>query len=312
MAPDEVPRRVVISGIGPITAIGISREDFLQGLNSDRDGTGPPDRFSSTGPFATVAECRDFAVQDYLESEKTYLDRCSELALASCALALDDADIDRHGLTEEDLGIALGTAFGCVESLTSHTARVQEKGVRFGSPMIFTHAMANSATALCAIEYNIKGPGGTFCTGDVAAAGALEFAHRVIAHGQARFMLAGGCDALTPAILQGIQASALPDESVPGEGGCMFVLESAENADERGVKPIAELRSVTVSGSGDVEASAADSLPCVRPWGHAFGASVAIDVAALLLDGPAGEWTYSVCTNDDIPAYARLDFGRLP
>ena len=86
------PHRVVVTGIGPICAIGIGREDFSSGLFAGREGRRAPERLQGEWPnLPLIAECLDFVVEDYLETEKTYLDRCSELVLASCALLLEKA-----------------------------------------------------------------------------------------------------------------------------------------------------------------------------------------------------------------------------
>jgi 3-oxoacyl-(acyl-carrier-protein) synthase len=274
---DEAPvSEVVITGIAPIAAIGIGREDFAAGLGEGRDGCRPPERLANGHKLPVLAECLDFVVEDYLESEKTYLDRCSELALAACALAWEDADLDWRSLDHPRVGLCLGTAFGCLDSLQNMTARVQSKGVRFGSPVIFTHSFANTPTSLAAIEYDLQGPTSTFCVGDVSAGSALEFGCRIVAEGRADVVLAGGVDALSLTLLAylGLQ----PPEWVPGEGAGLFVLESAAHAATRGATALGRIESVCLQGASPATANR-------QPWGHAFGASLALDLAAALLGG---------------------------
>lgn len=268
-----VNRRTVITGLGPISAIGIGREDFAAGLREGREGRRAPERLVGHG-LPLLAECLDFVVEDYLESEKTYLDRCSELTLAACALAWQDAGIDWRELDHTRVGLCLGTAYGCLDSLENMTARVQKKGVRFGSPVIFTHSFANSPTSLTAVEYKLEGPTSTFCVGEASAASALDFAARIISDGRAEVVLAGGVEALSLPLLGYLGLE--PPEWVPGEGACLLVLESEEHAGARGATVLAEVMEVDLRG--EVRASAA-------AYGHTFGASVALDLAAAVLGG---------------------------
>ena len=289
-------QRVVISGAGPIASVGIGREDFLKGLREGRVGIGASERLTDTAGFAEVAECWDFAVEDYLISKKTYLDRCSELALAACALAFADAGLVWSELDGDRIGLCLGTAYGCLEAMSNHSARVQAKGLRFGSPMIFTHAMANSPTALVAIEYGIHGPAGTFCAGSISAACALEFAFRRVRAGDADYVLAGGCEALSVALLSGLAGpDRLEPDFVPGEGGCILMLERMDTAAARGAEMLAEVASVGLAVATEAKPDAAldaacrqadltDKPPVFAPpaYGHTFGASMALDICAAI------------------------------
>jgi 3-oxoacyl-[acyl-carrier-protein] synthase II len=279
MGSSGADNRVVITGAGPIASVGIGREDFLQGLFEGREGVGPSERLADTGAFAAVAECFDFAAEDFLVSKKTYLDRCAELVLCGCILALGDAGLDYQQIDSERLGISLGTAFGCLESMTNHSARVQAKGVRFGSPMIFTHTMANAPTSIACIEYGIRGPAATWCAGSASGACALEFALRRVREGDTDIMLAGGADALSSVLLAGLS----PESGiVPGEGACMLVLEPYERALTRGARILAELVSVSVTGS------AGDEHATTPAYGHTFGASVPLSVCAGMTAENAG------------------------
>ena len=280
-AAANVRRDVVITGFAPISAIGIGREDFTAGLREHRDGRRPPERLTGHA-LPLVAECLDFVVEDYLESEKTYLDRCSELALAACALAWADAGLDWRALDHPRVGLCLGTAYGCLDSLVNMTSRVQSKGVRFGSPVIFTHCFANSPTSLASIEHDMQGPTTTFCVGDVSAGSALEYGCRIIADGRAEVVLAGGVEALSLPLLGYLGLH--PGEFTPGEGACLLVLESLEHAQARRARPLAQVTDVSLQA------------PCTaqtkeRPYGHAFAASMALDLAASLAVVTTGEVT---------------------
>ena len=288
---------IAITAAGPIASIGVGRRDFLEGLRDKRDGIGPSQRLADTGRFTEFAECWDFAFEDCVDTKKTYLDRCSELAIAACALALEDADLDPSDLDGDRIGLALGTAFGCLESMTNHSARVHTKGLRFGSPMIFTHTMPNSPTGLAAIEYRIRGPMATFCAGSMSAACAIEFALLRLAAGDADYMLAGGCDALSAALLNGLPAPAEgAADFIPGEGACVLLLETVASAVARGVEPLAEIAAVGNAVSTEASRDAALRAACLQArltetppvfpspsaYGHTFAASVTLDICAAI------------------------------
>lgn len=280
-AHEDKTHTVVITGFAPISAIGIGREDFAAGVKEQREGRRAPERLTEHG-LPRLAECLDFVVEDYLESQKTYLDRCSELALAACSLAWQDAGLDWRALDHPRVGLCLGTAYGCLDSLANMTARVQSKGVRFGSPVIFTHSFANSPTSLAAIEHDMQGPTSTFCVGDVSAASAFDYACRIIADGRAEVVLAGGVEALSLPLLGYLGLDA--PEYTPGEGACLFALESREHAEARGAAVLAEVVDVSLQGAAGEQGKD-------RAYGHTFAASMALDLAAALAVVKSGEAT---------------------
>lgn len=298
-------RRAVITGMGPICAVGIGSEDFAEGLIENRDGRTAPQRLCDHTTFAQLAECVDFVVEDYLESEKTYLDRCSELTLAACHLAFRDAGLNWHDLDHPRAGLCVGTAMGCLDSMANLTARVQKRGVRFGSPVIFTHSFANSPTSLAAIEYDLQGPTSTFCTGDISAAAALDYARRIIADGRADVVIAGGVDALSAPLLHAL--AGIEYSAVPGEGACFLVLESEEHARARGAVVRGELAAVTLGAGSRAEQAAAAvqeaghdaaDVAVFAPrdtYGHTFGASLALSAAEWLLAGSGEACAISGC-----------------
>jgi hypothetical protein len=199
--------------------------------------------------------------------------------------------------------------------MANMTARVQGKGLRFGSPVIFTHSFANSPTSLAAIEYDIQGPTSTFCVGDVSAGSAIEYGCRLIEEGRADVVLAGGVEALSGPLVGYLGGADIPvrlavgetvrpgpltggqeclPHPVPGEGAGFIVLETAERARARGAEPAAEMLACAMGqeavaevvakfpGQEDVTAFAAP-----RTYGHTFGASLALDlISALLSEGP--------------------------
>lgn len=316
----QKPRRVWITGMGIISAIGIGRDDFAAGLKERREGRRPPERLTETHNLPLLAECLDFVVEDYLESEKTYLDRCSEFTLAACALARQDAQMQGRELNQERIGLCLGTAFGCLDSMHNMTERVQTKGVRFGSPVIFSHSFVNTPASLAAIEYELQGPTATFCVGDVSAGSALDYAWRLIARGDADVMFAGGVEALSLPLVayisylwrQGDLSQAVADMGdknvfVPGEGACIFVLESEAHAQQRGAQPLAEIIACYLK---EPKAHVTNKIwQAPNELGHTFGACLALDLAAGLLSSALQEFIVQRC--DPAGSYAAVFVRRL-
>ncbi len=295
-------RRVLVAGIGPVSAIGIGREDFAEGLAEGREGIREVHSFNPAAyDFDLAAECLDFVVEDYIESEKTYLDRCSELTLAACALALEDAALKPGDVAPERLGLALGTAYGALDSMWAHTERVQTRGVRRASSVLFLHSFANTPTSLASIEFDIQGPVATFCSGMTSSGAALQFAADLIADGRADVVLAGGVDALSETLY-----AALDDEGrigpdfVPGEGAALLALASPAALEACGAHPLAEVLAVGLGNEPSDEKAAAgaageralvqagltdDNTPRLSPpaeYGRPFGAACAMDVCAAI------------------------------
>ncbi len=255
--------KVLITAIGPIAAIGIGRDDFFSGLDERRNGVRPPDRVEvgeSTSPV--VAECLDFYVEDYLESEKTYLDRASELLLAGCHLALTDGGLDARAMDHERIGLSIGTAYGCLGTMADYYKKVLEKGAKFASTVLFSHSYANTPTSLASIEYGIMGPTNTVCSGHTSGAAAIAYACDLLQHARTDAMLAGGMDALCQPLLEGLERDGYLTRTLPrpfdaardgyaaGEGASLLLLERDDVARSRGARPLGELRGYGMAHGG--------------------------------------------------------------
>lgn len=212
---------VVLTGLGAITALG----DFT--LHGEKPS---PAKIAASGESGSI---KNFALENYLASQKTYLDRCSALALAGCALALKDAQIEAPANIPADahrFGITLGTHFGCIETMKNFWDKAIEKGVRLANPLLFSHSYFNSPISLCAIEFGLKGYHATFCANENSGAEAVRAAFDAIRLGHADAMVCGGVDAVTPT-----RALCAPSERA-GEASVFFVLENKKHALDRGAK----------------------------------------------------------------------------
>ena len=214
-------QNVVLTGVGAIT----SRGDFT--LN---DASTPLSGFSSLQANTGAFNIENFALENYLASQKTYLDRCSALALAGCGLALRDAGIESDSENAGKFGITLGTHFGCIETMKSFWDKAEEKGVRLANPLLFSHSYFNSPISLCAIEFGLKGYHATFCAGEYSGLEASRAAFDAIRLGHAEGMICGGVDALTPTRV------LCASEKRAGEAAVFFVLESEARALQRGAR----------------------------------------------------------------------------
>lgn len=279
-------QRVVITGIGPITAIGNGADEFSTGLFNASSGIRTIAQ-KETRMFKAemAAEICDFQVSKYLETEKTYLDRSSQFALAAVNLTLRDAGIELASWAGRKPGLILGTAFGSAETMSIFFADFVHKGPRLVKPFLFPHAYANTAISLAAIEFGLDGFHLNFSSGMVSGAYAVLAAYDRIRQGEEELVLAGGYEGLSEALFLGYesQGELSPGNGglehcapfdrnrngfVLGEGSGVLALESLEHALQRGARIYAE-----ISGAG----TAASGIEMARAVAHAM--SHALDEA---------------------------------
>ena len=210
----------------------------------------------------------NFALENYLDSQKTYLDRCSALALAGAALALRDAEIAWPVEGGAEFGLTLGTHLGCVDTMQGFWKNVSEKGVRLATPLLFSHSYLNSPISLCAIEFGLKGYHSTFCAGKNSGLEAIRGAFDAIRLGHAQAMLCGGVEALTPT-REACESGDL------GEASVFFVLESVEHANARGLQNAREINEAMFD-------SAALDDSVIKRFGDCGGATGALALSELL------------------------------
>lgn len=299
-------RRVVVTGLGVVHALGQDVASLLDALSAGDQPLEPGD----------VAACEQFDPDQLRESPKTYMDRCADLLLGACYLAVrqlaaDWQGLEQAGLDPERCGVSIGTAYGPTDSMLNMTARVQQKGLRFGSPMIFTHTFVNAPASLVSIEYGMFGPCMTHVLGEQSSAAALAYARDLISLGRADLMLVGGVEALSQPLLSALDVAA--PEVIPGEGAAVLILEAADHALSHGRAPLAELAGAICLAPGAPGAAAAalaqaglaeaDLVRAPAACGHNFGAAVALAAACCvgkLVGGEPGP--LAAATQDDSAA----------
>lgn len=252
-------RRVVVTGVGPVSAIGVGREEFSAALREPCGGIDAVSHFDAT-PYraALAAEVVDFDIEDYLESQKTYLDRATELAFAAISLAIEDANLDMTSLDHDRTALLLGSAAGSLETMATFFADFVNKGPRLVKPFLFPHTYANTAISLIAIEYDLRGHHLHFASGATASAHAILEGYDCIRGGRCDAAFAGGYDAFSEILFAARDAagelSAAADPSavagpfgaqrdgyVLGEGAGILLLESLEHARARGARVLGEV-----------------------------------------------------------------------
>ncbi|HPD15592.1 MAG TPA: beta-ketoacyl synthase N-terminal-like domain-containing protein [Planctomycetota bacterium] len=231
---------VVITGVGCITPLGLSLEALSTALREGRPGFGELASFDASAyPCRFGAEVLDLELADFIESSKTYVDRTSAFALAACATALRDA----HWTGDESVGLILGTAWGCMDSLQLFAQKLVEGKPKFVSPLPFTHSYANAPNSLASIEFKLRGFNACLTSGHVSGLAAVEYACRRVALGKEKRLLAGGSESLSEPVFHAycrrgrLHPGQEPRPYDPassgmllGEGAAVVAVEEAESA----------------------------------------------------------------------------------
>jgi 3-oxoacyl-[acyl-carrier-protein] synthase II len=255
-------QRVVITGMGAITPLGLNAAAFWDGLKAGQSGVGPITRFD-TSDFATKigAEVKGFHPADFMDrKEARRMDRYTQFALAAAKQAWADAGLSEEGLDRERCGVYFGSGIGGVETYSEEVGVCLQKGPKRVSPFMVPMMIANMAAGTIAIQFGLQGPNMTTVTACSAANNAIGEAAHAIRHGRADLMVAGGSEAgFVPATVAGFgnmgalstrndepEKASRPfdkgrDGFVMAEGAGVLVLESLEHALGRGARIYAEL-----------------------------------------------------------------------
>ena len=294
-------RRVVVTGIGPVTPVGVGREDFWNSLSTGRSGIGPLTRFDTEGwPVRIAAEVRDFEPTEFLDKkEARRTDRVVHFAVAAALLAHRDAG--EPALPPERTGIVIGTGIGGLATLEEQHSVLLEKGHGRVSPFLVPAMMPNAAPGHVAMTLGIIGPNLGTVSACAASAHAVGEAYRMVREGRVDVAITGGTEAVvTPIAVAGFaQMQALSrnpdplrasrpfdaqrDGFVLGEGACVLLLEEAEHARERGATIYAE-----VAGYG----ASADAYHVTQPEPQGAGAVIAMQMALTDADAAAEDVGY--------------------
>jgi 3-oxoacyl-[acyl-carrier-protein] synthase II len=255
-------RRVVITGLGPITCIGKGVDGFWKGVLAEKTGIGPISSFDVSGFGVRVAgEIRDWDPEEFFPPHRLKrLDRYAQFSVASAKLALDDAGIEySHENPQDRTGVSFGTALGGVCKAEEQYIRFLKKGARGVQPTLAVQVFGGSAHSNIAIDFGFRGVGTTNSNSCASGTVSVGEALRYIRDDFADVVVAGGAEAPLTAITVGAfdiiktmsrsddpQLACRPfdrlrDGFVMGEGAASLVLEELEHARARHAKIYAEV-----------------------------------------------------------------------
>lgn len=299
-------QRVVVTGMGAITPLGIDVESTWAGIRGGVSGIGQTTLFDTTGYKTTISgEVSGWDTAAYFErKDSRRLDRFSEFFIVASRQALAQSGLD---YTEDDegasrAGVMVGAGFGGMGSFIDEIDILSERGPGRVTPTGVPRIIPNMAAGLVSIEANLTGPVSCVVTACSASANAIGDAAEIIRRGAADVMVAGGAEAAitTFGIASFNQARALStrnddpatasrpfdldrDGFVMGEGGATLVLESMEHAKSRGAEILGE-----VTGYG----MSADAYHITLPKPGGVGASRAMGAAIVDAGLDAGDIDY--------------------
>ena len=255
-------RRVVITGLGLVCGVGNTAPEVWQGLIEGKSGVGPIQGFDTTGfPVTFAAEVRNFDPLNFVDKkESRKMGRFTHLAFAATAEAMAQSGLQITPENAERVGVFIGSGIGGFEIIEREHSSMLSGGPRKLSPFFIPAAIVNMAAGFISIRYGAQGPISATATACATSANSIGDSVRMILHGDADAMIAGGSEAaVTPLSVGGFAAmralSTRNDEPqrasrpfdrdrdgfVIGEGAGMVILEELEFAKKRGAKILAEV-----------------------------------------------------------------------
>ncbi|MCX8052757.1 MAG: beta-ketoacyl-ACP synthase II [Armatimonadetes bacterium] len=255
-------RRVVITGLGAVTPLGNTVEEYWEAVKQGRNGVGPITHFDASQHSTRIAaEVKNFDVTRFVDAkEARRMDMFVQYAMAAAKMALSDSGLTINEHNATSIGVLIGSGIGGVETWETNDLALINHGPRRVSPFFVPMLIANMASGLIAIHTGAKGPNMAVVTACATAGHSIGEAWHVIKRGDADAMLAGGSEAaIRPLSYAGFcsmkavttrnddpEHASRPfdkdrDGFVMGEGSGVLILEDLEHAKKRGAKIYAEL-----------------------------------------------------------------------
>jgi 3-oxoacyl-[acyl-carrier-protein] synthase II len=265
-------RRVVVTGMSVITALGSEITEFWDRLCAGKSGVGRLERFDCSDFKVNFGgEVKDFRPEDHFESkEGKRLDRFSQFALAAAQIAVKQSGINfREESDPYRCGVIIGSGIGGLNEIEEQHAKLFDRGPSRVSPFMIPKLMVNAASGNISVQFGLKGPSSAVATACASASNAIGDAYRLIQHDVADVIVTGGSEAaITPMGLSGFarmgalstrndspQTASRPfdrdrDGFVLSEGAGVVVLEEYEHAKARGATILGEVLGYGMSSDG--------------------------------------------------------------
>ena len=254
-------RRVVVTGMGAITPIGNSVEEFWSGIKEGKTGFGPITYFDTADYRCKLAaEVKDFDPTQYMDKKSARrMEQFCQFAVAAAGQAISDAGLTMEQEDPYMVGCSVGSGIGSLQAMEREYDRLKEKGPGRVGPMLVPLMISNMAAGNVSIAYGLKGKSLNVVTACATGTHSIGEAYRTIQYGDADVMIAGGTESsITPIGIAGFSAltalsfsedperASIPFDKerngfVMGEGSAIVVLEELEHAKRRGAKIYAEL-----------------------------------------------------------------------
>lgn len=261
-------KRVVITGVGPVTAIGVGADAFLQAQHEAKNGIRRITRFDPEELSVQFAGEVDVDIATYIDrKEARRLERFVQLAMIASDLALADAGLTTEDVAGEHSGCSIGSGIGGLEVWEEQSKIRFERNPMRMSPFFIPMLIANMAAGHVSIRHTLQGPNNSIVTACTTGSASIGDAYRTLQRGEATYMLAGGAEAcVTPmgiagfAVMKALSTrnespetasrpfNASRDGFVMSEGSGIVVLEEYENAKARGARIYAEIIGFATSG----------------------------------------------------------------
>jgi 3-oxoacyl-[acyl-carrier-protein] synthase II len=255
-------RRIVVTGLGLICGVGNTAPETWKNLVAGKGGMAPITQFDATEfPVRFAAEVKNFDPLNFVDKkESRKMGRFIHLALAAVHEAVESSGLKIDASNAERVGVFIGSGIGGFEVIEREHSNLLNGGPRKISPFFIPAAIVNMAAGHVSIMYGAKGPISATATACTTSANSIGDAYRIIEHGDAEVMIAGGSEAaVTPMSVGGFAAmralstrnddptrASRPfdkdrDGFVVGEGAGILILEELEHAKARGAKILAEI-----------------------------------------------------------------------
>ena len=293
-------RRVVITGIGLVTPLGIGADETWPALCAGKSGIGEITRFDASAFTTKIAgEVKGFRPTDFLpKKEAKRMEHFIAYAVAASRMAVEDSGLKINASNADRVGVFTGCGLGGLAFLEQNSRIIDTKGPKRVSPFLIPMLIGNMAPGMVSIQLGAKGPNASIATACAAGTHAVGEAYEIVRTGRADAMITGGTESvITQTCVAGFNAmkalstrNESPEKAsrpfdrdrdgfVVGEGSGILIIETLEDALERGASIYAEICGYGMSGDGyHISAPAPDGEGMARCM------NAALDDAGILYD----------------------------